>query len=91
MVITEAGNHQKVAGLVYASALIPNDGQSVLDVVEGYPSAGGNGETRDDGAGFLTLSLKGIEENFVRTCHLPNAGLFMPRRDHGGSHFLHKE
>jgi pimeloyl-ACP methyl ester carboxylesterase len=66
MVITEAGNHQKVAGLVYASALIPNDGQSVLDVVEGYPSAGGNGETRDDGAGFLTLSLKGIEENFVQ-------------------------
>jgi pimeloyl-ACP methyl ester carboxylesterase len=71
MVITEAGNHQKVAGLVYASALIPNDGQSVLDVVEGYPSAGGNGETRDDGAGFLTLSLKGIEENFVQD--LPSA------------------
>jgi pimeloyl-ACP methyl ester carboxylesterase len=66
MVITEAGNDPKVKGLVYASALIPNDGQSVGDVVEGYPSAGGNTETREDPSGFLLLSEKGINENFVQ-------------------------
>jgi pimeloyl-ACP methyl ester carboxylesterase len=66
MVITEAGNDPKVAGLLYASALIPNDGQSVLDVVKDYPSAGGDAETREDAAGFLLLTEKGIYENFVQ-------------------------
>ena len=66
MVITEAGNNPKVVGLLYASALIPDDGQNVLDVIKGYPSAGGDAETREDSPGFLTLSLKGIEQNFVQ-------------------------
>jgi hypothetical protein len=37
-----------------------------LDVIKGYSSAGGDGETREEAAGFLTLSFKGIEENFVQ-------------------------
>lgn len=66
MVITEAGNDPKVAGLLYVSALIPNDGQSVLDVVNGHPSPGGSTETLEDSSGFLLLSQKGINENFVQ-------------------------
>ena len=37
MVITEAGNDPKVVGLFYVDALIPNDGQSVVDVIQPYP------------------------------------------------------
>jgi pimeloyl-ACP methyl ester carboxylesterase len=35
MVITEAGNDPKVVGLVYISAIIPDDGQSASDAVKG--------------------------------------------------------
>lgn len=65
MVITEAGNDPKVAGLVYISALIPNDGQAVVDVVKGYPDSPGGAETREDASGFLYLSKKGMYEDFV--------------------------
>lgn len=64
MVISEAGNDPKVAGLLFVSALIPNDGQSVADVVQGHP-APGNAEIQEDASGFMSLSLKGINENFV--------------------------
>src|SRR5687768_12763710 len=43
MVITEAGNDPKVAGLVYVCALVPNDGQSVVDVTQAFPPAPGSG------------------------------------------------
>ncbi len=65
MVITEAGNDPKVAGLLYISALIPNDGQAVVDVVKGYPASPGGAQTREDASGFLYLSEKGMNEDFV--------------------------
>ncbi|MBD0254118.1 MAG: alpha/beta hydrolase [Cytophagales bacterium] len=65
MVITEAGNDPKVAGLLYISALIPNDGQAVVDVVKGYPDSPGGAETREDASGFLYMSEKGMNEDFV--------------------------
>lgn len=65
MVITQAGNDPKVAGLLYISALIPNDGQAVVDVVKGYPDSPGGTETQEDASGFLYLSEKGMNEDFV--------------------------
>ncbi|WP_461054825.1 alpha/beta hydrolase [Spirosoma arcticum] len=65
MVITEAGNNPKVEGLLYISALIPNDGQAVVDVVKGYPDSPGGAETQEDASGFLYLSEKGMNEDFV--------------------------
>lgn len=65
MVITEAGNDPKVEGLLYISALIPNDGQAVVDVVKGYPDSPGGAETQEDASGYLYLSEKGINEDFV--------------------------
>ena len=88
MVITEAGNDPKVVGLLYASALIPNDGQNVLDVTKGYPSAGGDGETREEAAGFLTLSLKGIEENFVQDLPAPERKIIYATQGPWGKTFL---
>ena len=65
MVITEVGTDPKVAGLFYMSALIPKEGQSVVDVVAGH-SAPGNAEVREDASGFLSLTLKGMNENFAQ-------------------------
>ncbi|WP_341835312.1 alpha/beta hydrolase [Chitinophaga pollutisoli] len=66
MVITEAGNDPKVAGLVYVAALIPNDGQSVMDVVQPYPAAPGSAEFKPDAEGFISLSSKGIHQHFAQ-------------------------
>jgi pimeloyl-ACP methyl ester carboxylesterase len=65
MVVTEAGNDSKVAGLVYVCALVPDDGQSAAEVVEPFPITPGNAEFQQDGSGFLYLSFKGIMEYFA--------------------------
>ena len=65
MVITEAGNDPNVEGLLYISALIPNDGQAVIDVVKGYPDSPGGAQTQEDASGFLYLSEKGMNDDFV--------------------------
>ena len=65
MVISEAGNDPKVAGLVYVAALVPDEGQSASDVVKPYPPGPGLGEAKPDATGFLSLSRKGIDEDFV--------------------------
>ncbi len=54
-VITEAGNHPKVAGLVYVSALAPDSGESTAKQYEGFPSAPDFVlDTRSDGFGFIS-------------------------------------
>ena len=65
MVISEAGNDPKVAGLVYVAAIVPDEGQSTNDVLKPYPSAPGLAEAKPDAAGFLSLTRKGIDEDFV--------------------------
>jgi pimeloyl-ACP methyl ester carboxylesterase len=65
VVITEAGNDPKVAGLVYISAIAPNDGQSASDALKGYPATPGGAEQPKDAAGYLTLTRKGVMEDFV--------------------------
>ncbi len=65
MVISEAGNDPKVAGLVYISALVPKDGQSAADTTKGYPTAPGSAEGKPDAAGYLSLTRKGVDEDFV--------------------------
>ena len=66
MVITEAGNDPKVVGLLYVNALIPNDGQSAVDVIQPYPPSPGNKEFQQDASGFLSLSFKGINSHFAQ-------------------------
>src|SRR5437763_1001156 len=65
MVISEAGNDPKVTGLVYVAAIVPDEGQSAGDVVKPYPPSPGLAEAKPDAAGFLSLSRKGIDEDFV--------------------------
>ncbi len=66
VVITEAGNDPKVAGLLYVAALAPGDGQSIVDVVQNTPPAPGNIEYRVDASGFQSLTAKGIDQFFAQ-------------------------
>jgi pimeloyl-ACP methyl ester carboxylesterase len=53
-VITEAGNHRNVAGLVYVSALAPDSGENTAKQYEGFaPTPNFVIDVGDDGFGFL--------------------------------------
>lgn len=55
-VITEAGNHPKVAALVYISALAPDSGETTAKQYEGFPASPEFViETQGDGFGFINL------------------------------------
>ena len=66
VVITEAGNDPKVVGLVYVAALAPSDGESVASVTKPFPPAPLGSEVRADSDGFLTVTSKGIAEDFAQ-------------------------
>ena len=66
VVITEAGNDPKVAGLVYVAALAPPEGESVASVTKPFPPAPLGSEVREDAEGFLTVTTKGIAEDFAQ-------------------------
>ncbi|GAB3800009.1 alpha/beta hydrolase [Spirosoma humi] len=66
VVITEAGNHDKVVGLVYVAAAAPDEGQSFLELVQTAPSTPGNDEIRPDAYGFVSMTPKGINEDFAQ-------------------------
>ena len=65
MVISEAGNDPKVAGLVYVAAIVPDANQSADDVIKLYSPPPGLAEAKPDAAGFLSLTRKGIDNDFV--------------------------
>jgi pimeloyl-ACP methyl ester carboxylesterase len=64
-VITEAGNDPKVAGLVYVSAVAPDQGESALGLISSVPTPIGS-ELRPDKNGFLKLTPKGVAEDFAQ-------------------------
>jgi pimeloyl-ACP methyl ester carboxylesterase len=63
-VITEAGNDPKVVGLVYVAGFAPDAGQAAGDLGKEFPTPPGLGELRPDAFGFLSLTAKGISEDF---------------------------
>src|SRR5258706_11948481 len=52
MVISEAGNDPKVAGLVYVSAIVPDENQSAADVLKPYSSPLGLAEANRHTAAY---------------------------------------
>jgi pimeloyl-ACP methyl ester carboxylesterase len=66
VVITEAGNDPKVAGLVYVAAFAPDAGESVGSLSQAYPPAPLGAELRPDAEGFLSISPKGFAEDFAQ-------------------------
>ncbi len=66
VVITEAGNDPKVAGLVYVAAFAPGEGESINSVSKPYPPAPLGSELQQDAQGFLTATPKGIAEDMAQ-------------------------
>jgi pimeloyl-ACP methyl ester carboxylesterase len=65
-VITELGNDDKVAALVYVAAFAPDAGESTSDLGKGGPPPPGSATIRADGAGFLYLTPEGVAKNFAQ-------------------------
>lgn len=66
VVITEAGNDDKVKALVYIAAFAPAAGQSAAGSSKGYPPAPGFSEIKTDAAGFMTMTPAGIAKDFAQ-------------------------
>lgn len=65
-VISVAGNDDKVAGLVFVAAFAPDEGESVFSISQPYPPAPIATELRPDAQGFLSVTPKGIMEDFAQ-------------------------
>lgn len=65
-VISVAGNDDKVAGLVFVAAFAPDEGESVSGISKPYPPAPIGTELRLDSHGFLSVTPKGIIEDFAQ-------------------------
>ena len=65
-VISIAGNDDKVAGLVFVAAFAPDQGESVFSITKPYPPAPIGTELRPDSQGFVSVTPKGITEDFAQ-------------------------
>jgi pimeloyl-ACP methyl ester carboxylesterase len=65
-VITEAGQDDKVAALVYVAAFAPDAGQSSNDLGKGYPKTPGAQRIVADAQGWLSLPPQALAEDFAQ-------------------------
>lgn len=65
-VITEAGNHPQVKGLVYIAAGAPDTGESFNDWWQDYTPAPGAAEIKPYGEGYVALTPEGVRKHFVQ-------------------------
>jgi pimeloyl-ACP methyl ester carboxylesterase len=64
-VITEAGNHPKVAALVYIAAFVPDNGESVNTLIAGFPTDGPQPPILPPQDGFLLLDRDKFHASFA--------------------------
>jgi pimeloyl-ACP methyl ester carboxylesterase len=64
-VITEAGTHGNVAGLVYVAAFAPDEGESVSTLIEGFPKDGPQPPILPPQDGFLFLDREKFAAAFA--------------------------
>jgi pimeloyl-ACP methyl ester carboxylesterase len=65
-VITEAGNHEKVASLVYVAAFAPDAGQATGDLGRDLPVPPGIAKLSVDKAGFASLPPAALAADFAQ-------------------------
>jgi pimeloyl-ACP methyl ester carboxylesterase len=64
-VITESGAHDSVAGLVYITAFVPDQGESVNTLIGGFPTDGPQPPILPPVDGFLFLDRAKFAESFA--------------------------
>ena len=64
-VITEAGTHDSVAGLVYITAFAPDQGESVSTLIAGFPADGPQPPILPPQEGFLFLDREKFAASFA--------------------------
>jgi len=64
-VITEAGNHDRVAALVYITAFAPDKGESVNTLISGFPADGPQPPILPPVNGFLSLDRGKFAASFA--------------------------
>ena len=64
-VITEAGNHPKVAALVYIAGFVPDKGESVNTLIGGFPTDGPQPPILPPQDGFLLLDRAEFAQAFA--------------------------
>src|SRR4029079_2173607 len=64
-VITEAGNDPNVAALVYIAAFVPDKGESVNKLIEGFPQDGPQPPILPPQDGFLFLDREKFHDSFA--------------------------
>ena len=64
-VITEAGTHENVAGLVYIAAFAPDQGESVNSLIAGFPTDGPQPPILPPQDGFLLLDREKFHASFA--------------------------
>ena len=63
--ITEAGNDPNVAALVYIAAFVPDTGESVNTLIEGFPKDGPQPPILPPQDGFLLLDREKFHDSFA--------------------------
>ena len=66
VVISEAGNDPKVAGLVYIAAFAPDSGQNIVECSKSFPKPPGMDTLAPQADGFLLLTPQGVKDNFAQ-------------------------
>jgi pimeloyl-ACP methyl ester carboxylesterase len=65
VVISQAGNNDKVSALVYVSAFAPDNGQSINDLIKGLPAPPYLETLGKDERGFLYLAADSVNRYFA--------------------------
>jgi pimeloyl-ACP methyl ester carboxylesterase len=66
VVISEAGNDPKVAGLVYIAAFAPDSGQNIVEIAQAFPKPDGMETVAPQADGFVPLTDQGVRDNFAQ-------------------------
>jgi pimeloyl-ACP methyl ester carboxylesterase len=66
MVITEAGTHEKVAGLVYVATVAAEAGETMVDLIITNPPMPGTANLAPDEFGFFNLPLDVVQNHFAQ-------------------------
>ena len=65
-VITQAGDHPKVAALVYVAAYAPDVGQATGELGKGFPTPSGLAHLKPDATGWVKLTDEGMSRHFAQ-------------------------